>query len=213
MALTNLEDISKTGTETGGSLADKINVAWGYMRTMDTQVIDNLSYINNVISRVTQIEDTAIPDLQSQIDAINAPVLKGIAGYGLSTSTDYAVGTTLQKFGFVDTISVDDTQGDFTLSFVDNEIQVSKAGNYTVDLDMAIAGAANSEFTFSIFKNGVSVRGIDPVVITGGVSEPIGARVSCFLSVNTGDVVDIRAKADTAQTLTVGFSCLRVERK
>ena len=159
--------------------------------------------ISTIFSLVTDMINAAISAFQQSF---------GILVLSASTTLSSTLGTAFTKIQVVDSTAFDISNGSMAHDFVNFNTTILKDGIYDLSLFSSLVAPQNSVITLARYKNDQPIAGATLEFIGNGTKR-VTVNGELYVQLSAGDVIDVRAKADTAAVdLDVLAAQLRIEK-
>lgn len=173
-----------------------------YTNMTDGQLVSdfatNLNAFGNAVEdNITTIE-TDINALElNKISAVDVGMLylTNASGVVASLTTAYS------KVEMVDTVTIDESNTHMTYSTTTHSLTFVSAGIYKLTFSGSMTAPNGSVVTFNYNLNGSSIVANPPEFVGAG-TKPIAIESHAVISVTSGTVLYIEAKADSAVSMT-----------
>ncbi len=113
-----------------------------------------------------------------------------------STTLPNTIGTAFSKIKISDAVGFDKSNGHIVYSFLNDNATVDADGIYEFSVYGSFTAPQNSIISFKRYKNDGAVGGVAPQFIGNG-STPVPIIGTITLELLAGDVIDVRAAADS----------------
>lgn len=137
----------------------------------------------------------------------------GLLILGAATTIPNTISTVFSKIKIVDTLSFDKINNHITNSFLNDNSTINTDGVYELSVFGSFTAPQNSVITFARYKNDGVLGGGAQAEFIGQGNTPVQITGTITVELVDGDVIDIRAKADSADTLlTIGSMQYKLEK-
>ena len=217
MALPEIVDISKTGNETGETVADKVNNSFEHIREAEGDVTALDLRISQNEFDINDLETVTIPDIETDISNLDLEKINkdttGLLAARANNDLVNELTTSYSKVRLVDTVGVSQANEHMAISIPNDNITINTTGVYKLRASGTITAPSNAEVQFAYFLNGTQINpGGVPVFEGKGTSSPVLVIDSDVVSLSAGDVLEIRGKSDGSNTVTVKSMTFTIEK-
>ncbi len=205
----------KNGSETGATVADKLNIIVDDLNSADLAGIPSKfnTIEGNVSTLSTNLTNLEIDlnELDSEVDTKVDKTSQGILAATLTEEIAKALTTSYQKITWVDSVYVNETNSHMTYDTVNNRVFFNTAGIYQIQAQANVTAGNNVGVTFKWYRNGIQFETTPPAVYIGrGSSSPVPVSDIRIFVATVGDYLEVFAKADSNTNLVLKSSGLSV---
>jgi hypothetical protein len=205
----------KNGSETGATVADKLNIIVNDLNTAELEQIPTKfntieGDINTLSTNLTNLE-IDVNNLDTEVENKVDKISQGILAATLTSESTETLTTSYQKISWVDSVYVNETNSHMTYDTANNRVFFSTAGIYQIQAQANVTADNNRELTFKWYRNGVEFETTPAAVyIAQGNNKPISVSDSRVFVATVGDYLEVFAKADSNTDLVLKSSGLSV---
>jgi hypothetical protein len=205
----------KNGSETGATVADKLNIIVNDLNSADLAGIPSKfnaieGNVNTLSTNLTNLE-IDLNELDAEVDTKIDKTSQGILAAATTVATTQPLTTSYQKVGWVDSVYVNETNGHMAYDNLNKRLVFNTAGIYQIQAQANVAAGNNRELTFKWYRNGVEFDNTLPAVyIAQGNNKPISVSDSRVFVATVGDYLEVFAKADSNTDLAIKSSGISV---
>ena len=209
--------ILKNGSETGATVADKLNIIItdlneAGLETIPTQFNNISSQLQVLSSDVNDLETdmlTAQQDINNRVNILDI----GFISMNASETLSQSITTAYNKLGWVDNVYVNESNSHVSYDIVNKRTNFNTAGYYQIFVNGIIAASKDNELSFQWYRNGQAFDPAPPpVFITNGASKPISVSDNRVFLASQGDYLEVFGKATSNDTLLINSSGLTVSK-
>lgn len=209
--------ILKNGSETGATVADKLNIIItdlneAGLETIPTQFNNISSQLQVLSSDVNDLETdmlTAQQDINNRVNILDI----GFISMNASEILSQSITTAYTKLEWVDNIYVNESNNHVSYDIVNKRINFNTAGYYQIFVNAIIAASNGNELSFEWYRNGQEFDPTPaPVFITNGTAKPISVSDNRVFLASQGDYLEVFGKATSNDTLLIKSSGLTVSK-
>ncbi len=205
----------KNGSETGATVADKLNIIVDDLNSADLAGIPSKfnaieGNVSTLFTNLTNLE-IDLNELDSEVEERVSKEDTGVLAAATTVVTSQELLTTYEKLGWVDSVYVDQTNGHITYDNLNKRLTFNTEGVYNVSTQANITAGNGRELTFKWYRNGVEVDNTLPATyISQGDNKPIPVSDSRIFVATAGDYLEVFGKADSTTTLQLKASNISV---